>query len=39
MKNTKIIGVTVQGTPEELKALSEVKEIKGATIGCIVNMY
>lgn len=38
-KNAKIIGVTVQGTPEELKALSEVKEIKGATIGCVINTY
>lgn len=39
LTNVKIIGVTVQGTPEELKALSEVKEIKGATIGCVVNTY
>ncbi len=39
LENAKIIGVTVQGTPEELKALSEVKEIKGATMGCVVNTY
>lgn len=39
IENVKIIGATVQGTPRELKALSQVEAIKGATIGCVVNAY